>query len=73
MKYLVIYKSLSSCSGVDDDVFVIASINISEELIASDFMVTLGYPDNLGSKPIWNILTHSNPHWVKSKETDLVF
>ena len=47
------------------------STNISEELTASDFMVTLGYPDILGSKPIWNIFTDTNPHWVKSKETDL--
>jgi hypothetical protein len=47
------------------------STNISEELTASDFMVTLGHPDNLGSKPIWNILTPTNPNWVKSKETDL--
>jgi hypothetical protein len=45
--------------------------NISEELIASDFMVILGYPDNLGSKPLWNILTHTYPHQVIYMEKEL--
>ena len=67
MKYLIIYRSLSSCSGVDDDAFVY----MYQQFWGAHclwFHRNAGLPWQLRQQAHF---THTNPHWVKSKEIDL--